>query len=206
MSRATGPRVTLSRGLRKDWHPIANLNVALEDNRAGELSAAQRRELRAAVHWHTEGMLGIALRRLHPLARDLKAGYVASVEGAVRKRLGVDLHPLVVAPDSTAPTAFRIWVANRGLGNQEFQTSQDVYDVVPEAGQVRLFYLPRSRWVVNIEPLADSPVDASSDGPQTRTQTETGWRRRWRRVADVRDARRKARVDAAGPGGERPER
>lgn len=134
---------------------MAKLDAALEDNRAGELSAAQRRDLRAAVQWNTEGVLGIALRLFHPLARDLKAGRVESVEGAVTKRIGVDLDPLVAGADSTGSTAFQVWVASRTLGNQEFRTSQDVYEAVPESGIVRLFYLPRSRWAVNVERVTD---------------------------------------------------
>jgi hypothetical protein len=139
---------------------------ALEANRAGRLSEQQRRELDAAARQHHGGVVGLAFRRVLPLGKDVQAGRVDAIEGAVTKRMGTDIaYNLTGAvPQSPAPTSYRIWVANRELGNQEFRTSQDIYESAPEAGIVRLFYLPRSRWVVNLERLPDLPVDVSQEG------------------------------------------
>lgn len=144
---------------------MSNLDDALEANRAGRLSDQQRRELDAAARQHHGGVVGLAFRRILPLGKDVQAGRVDSVEGAVTKRMGTDIDYILTgaAAQSPAPTSYRLWVASRELGNQEFRTSQDVYDAVPEAGMVRLFYLPRSRWAVNVEPLPDLPVDVSQE-------------------------------------------
>jgi hypothetical protein len=137
---------------------------ALEANRAGRLSDQQRRELDAAARQHHRGVLGLAFRRTLPLGKDVQAGRVESIEGAVTKRMGTDIDYILAGTESTAPTSYRLWVASRDLGNQEFRTSQHVYESAPEAGIVRLFYLPRSRWAINVEPLPDLPVDVSQEG------------------------------------------
>ena len=57
-------------------------------------------------------------------------------------------------------------MANRQAGNLEFRTDQDLYEFAPDAGMVRLFYLPRSRWAVNIELLPDVPADLSPEAAE----------------------------------------
>lgn len=137
---------------------------ALEANRAGRLSDQQRRELEAAARQHHRGVVGLAVRRFLPLGKDVQIGRVESVEGAVTKKRGTDIDYILTGAQSTAPTSYRIWVASHEAGSQEFRTSQDIYEAVPDAGIVRLFYLPRSRWAINVEQLADMPVEVSQSG------------------------------------------
>ena len=142
---------------------------ALDTNQAGQLSAEQRGRLEAAVRNNLGRILGRALRRSFPLARDLEVGRVESIEGAVSKKIGSNWDYIVGSmlantQRGNEPTSYRLSVANRELGIQEFRSDQDVYEFAPEAGMVTLFYLPQSRWVVNLELLPDAPVDVSQGG------------------------------------------
>ncbi len=81
------------------------------------------------------------------LSRDVAAGVVESLEGAVLREVrqgsgsGVEFFYLSVA-------------------GQRFEVSGSVYRAAPEAGYVRVYYLPRSRTVVNLERLPDPPLPA----------------------------------------------
>jgi hypothetical protein len=103
------------------------------------------------------GALGIAavlvLRSVSgsdALTRDLGESRVASVEGAIGKRMlsGRSGSFLLQAGDAT----FRIGAA--------------AYRALPGAGWARVYYLPLSRQVVNVEllPCASAPIDATVDG------------------------------------------
>lgn len=120
---------------------------ALDSNRNGQLSAGQRRELQAGLHRKHSGLTGLVGRAFDPLAKDLQAGRVESIEGAITKKPPQSLF------GGTAPVAYRyrVLIANREAGNQEFRCSREFYEFAPDAGMVRLFYLPRSPWVVNLE-------------------------------------------------------
>jgi hypothetical protein len=83
---------------------------------------------------------------LDPLSADLRAGTVDSVEGAVAKSLGY------TSGRSTSQTYFA------EVDRQRFTIHQRTYEALPSAGIVRLFYLPRSRKVVNFEQLPDRPL------------------------------------------------
>lgn len=142
---------------------------ALDANLGRALSAEQRRELESAVRRNPGRILSRALRRSYPLANDLEAGCVESIEGAVTKRIGSNWDYILGSilantQRGNEPTSYRISVANREHGVQEFRSDQDVYAFTPDAGMVRLFYLPQSRWVVNLERLPDLPVDVSQGG------------------------------------------
>jgi hypothetical protein len=77
------------------------------------------------------------------LSRDLAAGTVVMVEGAVlrstRQGKNVEWHYLRVE-------------------GKTFEVSRSVYDASPEAGYVRIYYLPRSKKVVNLEVLPNKAV------------------------------------------------
>jgi hypothetical protein len=78
------------------------------------------------------------------LTRDLREGRVESVDGAIGKRRtsgsrGRSLHYLDV-------------------GDRRFQVSVGTYMAAPDAGFVNIFFLPRSRKVVNYELLPQAPV------------------------------------------------
>ena len=79
------------------------------------------------------------------LARDLKEGRVQFVEGAIGKSSqsvdeGNDIYSLDV-------------------GDSRFNVMPMTYDAAPDAGYVRLYFLPTSRIVVNLERLPDPPVE-----------------------------------------------
>ncbi|MGO9955894.1 MAG: hypothetical protein ACLP50_07900 [Solirubrobacteraceae bacterium] len=122
---------------------------------------------------------------------------MASIEGAVTKKIlmfsGIS--------DSTTPPAYRIWVANRELGKQEFNSPEDLYESAPSAGMVRLFYLPLSRHVVNLECLPDAPVDDIS--PATVRQVLVGALSSWRSHDKIGQAEARARMEAIGHAAER---
>lgn len=48
--------------------------------------------------------------------------------------------------------------------NREFRSPGDLYEFAPDAGIVRLLYLPRSRWAVNLERTPDARVDVAAEG------------------------------------------
>ncbi len=153
---------------------------ALEANRAGVLTDEQRRSLTAYVrNTRTNGLAvaavvvvigvlvltsksfayGPALRPVFALAafavaaglvlnhlgffslvlRDARAGRVESVEGAISKQRWVN--------QKSAQTG-RCYVQVAG---RSFVTGYERYHAMPDAGFVRLYYLPRSRRVVNLE-------------------------------------------------------
>lgn len=88
------------------------------------------------------------------LAQDLRTGRVESLEGAIGKRRvseasggqGSTLHFLDV-------------------GGQSFSVGRSIYDAAPDAGYVRIYYLPRSKHFVNLERLEGEQV-ADPGSPQ----------------------------------------
>lgn len=132
---------------------------AVGANRAGRLGVEQCRELKAAMKRNGGSIVGLAIRRVGPLARDVQAGRVHSIAGAITKEVGTDFICLltnlrIAAQRTSDPTSYRIWVAERELGYQEFRSPKSMFEFAPMAGLVRLFYLPRSRWAVNLERVA----------------------------------------------------
>jgi hypothetical protein len=94
--------------------------------------------------------VGRTLSRSRALARDLAQPTVRSVEGAIGKRLG----------------RYQSRSARRAryidVGDEQFHVSLGMYDAAPDAGFVRLYYLPLSRHVVNLERLADRAFSAAT--------------------------------------------
>ncbi len=171
---------------------------ALEANRAGRLTDAQANELRARVLSTRKALLvlavgfagigvvvlfaagpasGAAVRLIggigglvvgaalafaglpigSALARELRDPRVETVEGAVLRN-----ERRVHARGSSLPV-FSITVAHR-----RYQVDRALFDATPDAGHVRIYVLPRSHTVVNLERLADRPLpDAVIGSPQT---------------------------------------
>ncbi len=86
----------------------------------------------------TLNALGIGNR----LVQDIHEGRVETVEGAIRKRHGF--------PRSRTPAPPTHYLLVEG---RRFAVGPAGFDAAPDVGYVRLFYLPRSRRVVNLEPL-----------------------------------------------------
>jgi hypothetical protein len=84
------------------------------------------------------------------LARDLRDGRVESAEGAVATS-----HQQVNA--GADPGFYYLEVAGRRL-----RCDLATYDAAPRGGIVRVYFLPRSRKVVNLERLADRPLPAGA--------------------------------------------
>jgi hypothetical protein len=159
----------------------------LEANRRGELSDAQRRNFRAWANSNRRSALGMAgfllagavlvgffasatappvtravitavallfsvfigLRAIvgfDALTRDVRTGRVQSVEGAIGKRGSPSSRP-----DPTRTQLLQV-------GGQTFQVGPSIYKDAPDAGYVRLYYLPRSRKFVNLERVEREPA------------------------------------------------
>jgi hypothetical protein len=141
---------------------LAGLVSSLDANRSGQLSEIQLSDLDALIKRRTKGLIGRALHSHDSLAKDVHDGKVESIDGAITKKT---IRYSDNSEGGSAPPSHRIFVANRQVGNQEFRPPIDIFDSAPDAGMVRLFYLPRSRHVVNLELLPDPPVeDPSFDG------------------------------------------
>ncbi len=92
--------------------------------------------------------------------RDVRAGRVEAVEGAIAKDRGI------VAASTRSRTYYLL------VGGRRFTTGYGTYDAAPDAGIVRLYYLPRSLRVVNLEPLPDQPLPAGAlDSPAAFART-----------------------------------
>lgn len=91
------------------------------------------------------------------LSSDLSKGTVESAEGAILKRV-VDL-----SGGRSSTSTHYIDVA----GNH-FRVGPRFYQAAPEAGYVKVYYLPRSKTLVNLEQLPDRPLPAGvMDGAGT---------------------------------------
>lgn len=99
-----------------------------------------------AAAWLVRRSLGIGGR----LAHDLAAGGVESVEGAIQKGRN---------SPSGAPDDTDVYYVE--VGGRRFSVYPAVYRAAPDIGIVRLYYLPTSHHVVNLEQLADPPLPAS---------------------------------------------
>jgi hypothetical protein len=90
------------------------------------------------------------------VTEDVRAGRVESVEGAITKA-----HVTAHGRQSSITTYYF------DVASKRMEVGKGAYDAAPDAGYVRVFYMPRSRRVVNFERLPD-PVapDISTVTPQ----------------------------------------
>jgi hypothetical protein len=165
---------------------------AIDANRRGELSEEQRRNLDAWASAKRRGQLNFAVWMIvmailiglfasprasivkrastaavcltiaaalivrsvlgsDALTRDVRRGQVLSAEGAIGKRR-------IGYARSNASYFLEI-------GSQRFKAASSTYTAAPDAGLVRVFYIPDSRRVVNLERLPDAPLPESGLGP-----------------------------------------
>jgi hypothetical protein len=96
-----------------------------------------------------------ALTKGDSLAADVRAGRVETVEGALGKRR-------INTGGRSAGTAYYFDVAGKS-----YEVGRAAYEAAPEAGIVRLFVLPRSHRLVNLERVPDRPLpkDAITSPP-----------------------------------------
>jgi hypothetical protein len=83
------------------------------------------------------------------LTSDLRAGKVDSVEGAITK------YSRSANSGGSSSTSYYLEVAGR-----RFEVAGITFHAAPDAGYVRLYVLPKSHRVVNMERLPDPPVPA----------------------------------------------
>lgn len=80
-----------------------------------------------------------------PIVRDLRAGKVESVQGAIgKRRVPTEHHSLHYLQ----------------VGDSEFSCSSATYEAAPDAGYMRLYFLPLSRHILSYELLAHAPLPA----------------------------------------------
>ncbi len=99
-------------------------------------------------------LLGFAMLHTDALTADVRAGRVEAVEGAIGKYVDRPLG------GSRNATTFYL-----DVGGQRVRVWSSAYDAAPDAGFVRVFYLPRSRRAINLERLPDPPVELTSEAP-----------------------------------------
>lgn len=210
---------------------------ALEANRAGRLTDWQRRNIRGMSRglrkgelqmagvftvigllvWFAEGpakyatvkpLLGIgfliiagfllarSLMGADTLTADLRSGRVESVEGAISKH--------TVSGGRSSPSTHYFDVQGRRI-----EVGRAAYDAAPDAGFVRVYYLPRRKLLVNMERLPDQPLPAGATGsPQAIVQglaaaihshNETATAEARARMAAMADAMKSQLSDGAAP-------
>jgi hypothetical protein len=98
------------------------------------------------------------------LTRDLRSGAVQSVEGAIGK------HSSSTHGGGSSSTSHFLEVAGRN-----WEVASRTYEAAPDAGWVRLYYMPRSHDVVNLELLPDRPLaEGAATTPFAAAQTIGG--------------------------------
>jgi hypothetical protein len=124
---------------------------ALDANRSGQLTPKQAETIRTSIDSKHSGITGLvaaaAERAASPRGRDLAEGRVESVEGPFRKRWWQNYGRI-------AGANYRFVIETREAGRQEYVCWHDMYEWAPYAGTMRLYYLPRSKVVVNVENLS----------------------------------------------------
>jgi hypothetical protein len=127
---------------------------------SGPASKAALREAVGVASLAVGAVILAAAGRRDGLTADAEEGRVESVEGAIAKHL-VQLR--------SAGADYYLDIANHHL-----RTSRRGYDVTPEAGFVRAYFLPRSRRLVNLERLPDPPLPAGPDAARHVLETMAG--------------------------------
>jgi hypothetical protein len=114
------------------------------------------------------------------LARDLRHGRVEVVTGSITKE-----QESAMDVDSTSVYILKV-------GEQRFTVASTTFEVAPRSGQVRLYYLPASRKVVNLEAFTDGSLP---DPPSPLAEAIVGtWRNHFARATFTSDGRVTASV------------
>jgi hypothetical protein len=126
---------------------------AVETNRNGQLTREQASEVEGMLDRRHGGITGLIGRALDPIAKDLREGRVETIEGPAR-----DKPPSDNSWRGDVGTHYRIQIANSDVGTEIFRSPKAIFEFARLPSALRLYYLPRSRWIVNAELLADPPV------------------------------------------------
>jgi hypothetical protein len=148
--QALGVRRTISLGETRVTD-LAFAPDALDANRNGQLTPEQVETVRNSIDNKHRGITGLvaaaAERAASPRGRDLAEGRVESVEGPFRKRWWQNYGRI-------AGANYRFVIETRETGKKEYVCWPDMYEWAPDWGTMRLYYLPRSKLVVNVENLS----------------------------------------------------
>lgn len=87
------------------------------------------------------------------ITADLRSGRVDSVEGAITKR--------ITRSESRGSSMETHYFDVEG---KRIEVSRAAYDAAPDAGFVRVYFLPRRKWLVNMERLPDRPMPGGALG------------------------------------------
>jgi len=120
------------------------------------------------------------------LSRDLRHMEVQSAEGPIGKRRG----------GSTGRSGRRSYLFDVGDGTFR-AASRTSYDTAPDAGIVRVYFLPRSRRVVNLERLPDVAFAQGTTAQDVVASLGAGLRARSRREVNEIRAKMAPVMDAA---------
>ncbi len=149
-------------GVDRDWRKgtlglaavFAAIGVILLTATGPAPNAAYRPLAAAAFLALAVGTVLWSLPSRDPLARDLRTGRVEVMEGAIGK------HRVSGTGSARNSTHYL------DVGDRHFEVPMSEYEAAPDAGWVRLCYLPRSHRVVNLERLPDKPLPAGAmDAP-----------------------------------------
>ena len=132
---------------------------ALAANQGGQLSDPQRDHLKDMLAMQHGGLAGLVGRAVDPIAWDVKAGRVESIEGAILKQIV----PAAFGAGLPGQVRRELRLTKLDGGRVNYFTSAPLHEYAQDASMVRLFYLPRSHWVVNLERLPD-PAPAATTG------------------------------------------
>lgn len=134
----------MSRGLRKgelSFAAIAVIIGALVAFAPGPAKDAAIKPIIGLVCLAIAAILVVrALSGGDKITEDLRAGRVESIDGAIAKRL--------IHTDSGTSSSELHYL---DVGGRRFRTGASGYETAPDAGYVRLFYLPRTQRVVNLQ-------------------------------------------------------
>jgi hypothetical protein len=140
-----------SRGVRKTELGLAAILViigALVAFSAGPAKDATLKPIVGIVCFVIAALLIVrALTGGDSITNDVRAGTVVSVDGAITKRL---------VNNSTARSSTETYYLD--VAGKRFQTGSSSFHAAPDAGYVRIFYLPRSKRVVNLLRLPDPVI------------------------------------------------
>jgi hypothetical protein len=137
----------MSRGIRKGELSFAVILVIIGALVAFSPGPAKDATLKPIVGLVCAAIAAILLVRAltggDRVTEDVRAGRVESIDGAIAKHM--------VHADSRGSSSATHFL---DVGGRRFETSARGYQTAPDAGYVRLFYLPNSHRVVNLELIA----------------------------------------------------
>src|SRR5665213_1297427 len=116
------------------------------------------------------------------LTQDLRRGRVESVSGPISKE-----RELAMDVDSTKLYYLKV-------GDQRFSVASMASEAAPRSGHVRLYYLPESRKVVNLEPLAQEAMPAVTAQRPLQEAILGSWRNNFAHATFTADGRMTASV------------